>query len=84
MKFVCALLGDCYSAMFLLEHSASASSTSPQLGESALHLIANQSSASNPFQDEDEDQCQMPDDMIKVARKLIDCGLNANLQNSKG
>lgn len=71
--------------MFLLEHSASASSISPQLGESALHLIANQASASNPFQDDDaEDQCQMPDEMIKVARKLIDCGLNPNLQNSKG
>jgi len=34
------LIGDAYSANFLLEHGASVSTLSPDRGESALHLVA--------------------------------------------
>ncbi|XP_059490603.1 rabankyrin-5 [Neocloeon triangulifer] len=75
---------DKYSALFLLEQGASPSATTPDLGDTGLHMIANQSSTSNPFQDEEEEDSHHSKDIIKVAQKLLSCGLNPNMQNNKG
>ncbi|KAF4516889.1 hypothetical protein B566_EDAN011234 [Ephemera danica] len=65
---------DEFSSLFLLEHGACASATTVELGDCALHVLANQ-------QPSEQDQEQ---DMMRVAQKLLDCGLNPNLQNNKG
>jgi ankyrin repeat protein len=77
-------LDDWYSATFLLDQKASPSCTTPDLGDTALHMIANKSTAFNPFEDEQDEEDDSQSEMKKVAQKLLDCGLNPNLQNSKG
>ncbi|CAB3379555.1 Hypothetical predicted protein [Cloeon dipterum] len=74
---------DSYSALFLLEHGASPSATTPDLGDTAMHMIANQSCSANPSQDE-EDGALTVNNMIQVARKVLEYGLNPNMQNNKG
>lgn len=68
--------GDSYAANFLLSHGASASSVTPDQGNTALHLIA----SSSPHSASEESAAAM----TSVARSLLKSGLDPNLPNSQG
>jgi hypothetical protein len=74
--------------LFLLEHNACTSATTSELGDTGLHILASQHVESK-LQDEEPtnqepEQDQKSEEMMQVAQKLLDCGLNPNLQNHKG
>ncbi|XP_054279848.1 rabankyrin-5-like [Macrosteles quadrilineatus] len=68
--------GDDYAARFLLEQGASVSLTTPDNGDTALHMIA----ACSPDTTMEETLTAMVD----IAKLLLDRGLDPNLQNKKG
>ena len=69
-------VGDGYAAHFLLEHAASVSIATPERGDTALHLI----SICSPETTSEETVSAM----TSVAKRLLDRGLDPNLQNKKG
>lgn len=68
--------GDSYAANFLLAHSASVSTVTPDQGDTALHLIA----SSSPHFGSEESAAAM----TAVAQSLLKSGLDPNLPNSQG
>jgi ankyrin repeat protein len=68
--------GDQYSASFLIDHGASVATVTPDLGNTALHMIASYSpSTSDP---------DVITAMTDVARQILEKGLDPNLQNKQG
>jgi ankyrin repeat protein len=68
--------GDQYSASFLIDHGASVATVTPDLGNTALHMIASYSpSTSDP---------DVITAMTDVARQMLEKGLDPNLQNKQG
>ncbi|KAJ9588899.1 hypothetical protein L9F63_017777 [Diploptera punctata] len=68
--------GDGYSARFLIEHGASVSTVTPELGDTALHMIASYSPNSS--------EVDVITSMTEVAKQMLDKGLDPNLQNKQG
>ena len=68
--------GDQYSASFLIDHGASVATVTPELGNTALHMIA----SCSPMTTETNVIIAMTD----VARQILDKGLDPNLQNTQG
>lgn len=69
-------LGDSYAATFLLENGASVAIATPDLGNTALHLIASCSPDITP-----EETLTA---LTGVAKLMLDKGLDPNIQNKKG
>ncbi|KAJ9594560.1 hypothetical protein L9F63_027455, partial [Diploptera punctata] len=67
---------DGYSARFLIEHGASVSTVTPELGDTALHMIASYSPNSS--------EVDVITSMTEVAKQMLDKGLDPNLQNKQG
>ncbi|CAH0394295.1 unnamed protein product [Bemisia tabaci] len=68
--------GDSYAATFLLENGASVAIATPDLGNTALHLIASCSPDITP-----EETLTA---LTGVAKLMLDKGLDPNIQNKKG
>ncbi|XP_069684015.1 rabankyrin-5 [Periplaneta americana] len=68
--------GDGFSASFLIGHGASVATVTPELGDTALHMIASYSPTTS--------ETDVMTAMTEVARQMLEKGLDPNLQNKQG
>jgi ankyrin repeat protein len=74
--FMLFVAGDKYSASFLISHGASVATVTPELGDTALHMIASYSPSTS--------EIDVITAMTDVARQMLEKGLDPNLQNKQG